>query len=170
MGTRRLPNAVQTSINEINNDVDLLGTLLNPVVAKGEAGIDISEAVYTGFISILTITPEADKPLLDLQIDLAYNKAATGVSAVATNNDTLDVQVLAKVDDSNYARVAVGSQVTLTATVTPLITGERFKIGIADGVINVLIKLSAERADALIPYKVTYRSKGTPTITPVVIA
>jgi hypothetical protein len=152
--------------SRLKNIVDT-AEYLEPKVSTGTADIDISAAVYTGFITLLTITPATGETLQDLQIDLAYNKATTGVSAVATNSDTLDVQVIAKADDTNHSRIAAGSQVTLTGSATPIITGERFKLGAVDGVVEVQVKLSAERADAEIPYKVTYRSLEEATITAV---
>lgn len=142
-------------------------TYLNPRFETGTADIDISAAVYTGFITLLTIAPATGAELQDLTIDLAWNKATTGVSAVATNNDTLDVQCVAMADDATNSRIAVGSQVTLTGSATPVITGERFQLGNTNGAVAVQVKLSAERADAEIPYKVSYRSSSPATITPV---
>lgn len=157
---RRLPSTITSRINSGYN-------LLNATIAKGTADIDISAAVYTAYVTLLTITPEALNPMYDLQIDLAYNKATTGVSAVATNADTLNVQVFGMADDATESRLISGSAVTLTGDVSPLLTGERFLVGTIDGAVTVKVKLSAERADAEIPYKVTYRSAGTPTITAV---
>jgi hypothetical protein len=166
--TRRLPGAYVTALNNASAEADFT---MNPVIATGTADIDISASVYTGYITLLTIEPEsAALPLFDLQVDLAYNLATSGVSAVATNNDTLDVQVVAKADDTNYSRIAVGTQCVLTGSASPIVSGERFKLGVCDGIVAVQVKLSAERADAEIPYKVTYRSEGTATITPVAAA
>jgi len=141
--------------------------LLTPKVSSGVADIDISAADYTGYITLLTITPASGSVLQDLVVDLAYNKATTGVSAVATNNDTLDVAVYAKADDSVESLIAQGSQVTLTGDASPVISGERFQLGTVNGAVTVKVKLSAERDDAEIPYKVSYRSLEEATITPV---
>jgi len=150
------------------NRTQILADVTNPAVLSGDADIDISEAVYTGYITLLTVTPVAACD--DLVIDLAYNKASTGVSAVATNNDTLDVIVLAETDGTNSTAMIINStQVTLTGTATPIITGQRFKVGMVDAgnTITVKVKISAERADAEIPYKVHYRSASAPTVTAV---
>lgn len=141
--------------------------LLNPRFVTGIADIDISEYVYTSYVTLLTITPATGGELIDLQIDLAYNKATTGVSAVATNNDTLDVQVWASADDSTPSCILTSPQVTLTGSTTPLITGNRFDVGDVNGSVIVKVKLSAERADAEIPYKISYKSKSPATITAV---
>lgn len=154
------------SRNHLKKVVDA-NELLIPKVSNGVADIDISAAVYTGFITLLTVTPATGDVLQDLTIDLGWNKATTGVSAVATNADTLDVEAYAKADDSVEARIAVGSQVTLTGTAAPVISGERFKLGTVNGAVTIKVKLSAERADAEIPYKVSYRALETATITAV---
>ena len=146
---------------------DVLDTIR---VSTGTADIDISAAVYTGYITLLTLTPATSDKLYDVQIDLAYNKATTGVSAVATNADTLDVQVHGMADDATASCIVAGSQVTLTGSVTPLITGQRFFVGDINGEITVKVKLSAERADAEIPYKVSYKSLLPATITAVAAA
>jgi len=141
--------------------------LLTPVVSKGTADIDISAGVYTGWVTLLTVTPAADAPIVDLQIDLAYNLATTGVSAVATAADTLDVAVFAMADDTNESMILTTTQKVLSGSASPVVSGDRLKIGMIDGAITVKVKLSAERADAEIPYKVTYRSTEAPTITAV---
>jgi hypothetical protein len=133
---------------------------------SGTADIDISESDYTGYITLLTVSP-VNEPLEDLVIDLAYNKATTGVSDVATNADTLDVAIFAETDGTNSTAMIINStQVTLTGDVSPVITGQRFKVGLVDAgnTITVKVKLSAERADAEIPYKVHYKSPEAPTV------
>lgn len=159
-------------IDVVDGIADNLILYAAPVTVTGEADIDISEADYTGFVTLLTITPDTSKPLADLVIDLDYNKATTGVDTVATASDTLDVYVYTKVDGTN-ARVALkGSQKTLTGAGTLVDSGERFNVGavsVAQTVI-VKVKLNAERGDAEIPYSITYRALGAPTVTPVAAA
>lgn len=142
-------------------------TVLTPRVSTGTADIDISAAVYTGFVTLLTVTPASGDVLQDLTIDLAYNKATTGVSAVATNADTLDVAAFAMADDATESQIASVTQRVLTGSATPTVTGDRLQLGPINGAVTVKVKLSAERADAEIPYKVTYRSLSAATITPV---
>lgn len=142
-------------------------TVLTPRVSTGTADIDISAAVYTGFITLLTITPASGDVLQDVTVDLAYNKATTGVSAVATNADTLDVAAFAKADDVTESQIASVTQRVLTGSATPAVSGDRLRLGTINGAVTIKVKLSAERADAEIPYKVSYRSLLAATITPV---
>jgi hypothetical protein len=138
--------------------------------SAGTADIDISAAVYTDYITLLTITPASGECILDLAIDLDYNKATTGFDTVATAGDTLDVAVLGKADGTNWRTLMNGTQITANGdgSLTDAESGERFNVGpvAAAGAVVVRVKLSAERADAEIPYRVTYRG-AAPTITPV---
>lgn len=70
-------------------------------------------------------------------------------------------------DDTTASCILTSTQVVLTGDATPLITGTRFKVGTVNGVVTVKVKLSAERADAEIPYKVSYCSTSPATITAV---
>ena len=138
---------------------------------SGTTDIDISAGVYTGFVDILTIAPGAE--LQDLVVELDFDKATTGVNEVATASDTLDCAVYKAVDGTNYVGVQCIPQVTLSGTAGTIsggtIGGYRFNIGYvdADSTIKVKVKLSAERADAEIPYKIYYQSLTAPTVTAV---
>ena len=141
-------------------------------VITGVTDVDISAAVYTGYIAILTIEPAAGEDLKDLIIDLDFDKATSGVNEVATNNDTLDCCVQIKADGTNYVGVDAMTQKTLTGTAGSIangLGGHRFKIGALDSTsaVKVLVKLSAERADAEIPYRITYVGRLAPTVTAV---
>ena len=144
---------------------------LEPDVSSGTTDVDISEADYTGFIAVLTVTPPSGG-LSDLVIDLDFDKATSGVNEVATNADTLDCQLQLSVDGTNYVGVENMTQITLTGTKGTIangVGGHRFKVGAVDedALIKVLVKLNAERADAEIPYRVTYRGLAAPTVTAV---
>lgn len=144
-------------------------------VLTGTTDIDISEAVYTGFIDILTIVPATGEDLKDVYIELDFDKATTGVNEVATNSDTLDCNLYTKVDGTNYVCVESMTQITLTGTAGTIATGKgghRFKVGAVDSTsaIKVKVKLSAERADAEIPYRITYIGRLAPTVTAVAAA
>ena len=145
---------------------------LEPVESAGEADIDISEAVYTGFTTLLTITPATGEPLVDLAIDLDWNKDTTGWDNVSTGADTLNIAVLSKVDGTNWRHLMSGTQVTANGngTLDSSESGERFNVGMigVTGEVRVEVQLSAERGDAEIPYRVTYRGTA-PTITAVAI-
>lgn len=141
-------------------------------VLTGTTDIDISAADYTGFIDILTIVPATGEDLKDIVIDLDFDKATTGVNEVATNADTLDCNLYAKVDGTNYVGIESMTQITLTGTAGSIATGKgghRFKVGLLDSAsgLKVKVKLSAERADAEIPYRITYVGKEAPTVTAV---
>lgn len=138
-------------------------------VITGTTDIDISAAVYTGMIDILTIVPQAGESLKDLMIDLDFDKATTGVNEVATNEDTLDCALYIAVDGTNYCGVEAMTQKTLTGTAGIEGGGHRFKVGTLDSTskIKIKVKLSAERADAEIPYRITYLGRKAPTVTAV---
>jgi len=146
---------------------------LMPVEVTGTTDVDISEADYTTYITILTIVPATGQSLIDLVIDLDYNKASTGLDTVATAADTIDVSVVTKVDGTNWRHVMSGTQVTANGdgSLENNEDGERFKVGMVgiNGEIIVRIKLSIERDDAEIPYRVIYRG-AAPTITAVAAA
>ncbi len=173
--TDALPNAgalsslsTAAAVATIDGIIDNLLILLTQTVSKGVADVDISAADYAAdYVTLLTITPAVGKPVEDLQIDLAYNKAATGISVVATAADTLDVAVFAMADDAVESMIMTTTQKVLSGNASPVVSGERLKIGTIDGAITVKVKLSAERADAEIPYKVSYKALEAPTITPV---
>lgn len=137
----------------------------------GETDIDISAAVYTNFITLLTITAGTGG-INDLVIDLDWDKATTGVNEIATNSDTLDCQLQFSPDGTNFVGAEKMTQVTLTGTAGSIADGKnghRFKVGslYTAGVVKVVVKLNAERDDCEIPYRVTYSALNAPTITAV---
>lgn len=136
--------------------------------AAGEADIDISEAVYTGYITLLTIAPAAGEPLVDCWLHLDWNKTTTGAHAVGTAGDTLDAIVMMKVDDTNLRHAQAFTQVTISDTPSEEASGQRLHIGPIGPTETcvVKVKVDTERDDVEIPYRVLYRG-ATPTITPV---
>ena len=142
-----------------------------PIEATGTADIDISAGDYTGFLTLLTITPAAGSSLADVVIDLDWNKATTGFDTVATAADTLDVVCVSKVDGTNWRTIATGTQVTANGdgSLEDHESGQRFKLGMigVNGAVKVMVKISAEHDDVEIPYRVMYRGPAAPTITPV---
>jgi len=150
-------------------------TLLLPVEsAAGEADIDITAADYTGYIALLTIAPAASSPLVDCYIDLDLNLATTGWDTVSTASDTIDICAAVKIDGTNYRGIANATQVTAAGdgSLALNVSGVRLNIGtvgVTEDVV-VYVKLSVERADAAIPYRVFYRAAAAPTITPVAAA
>lgn len=144
---------------------------VEPETTTGTADIDISESDYTGMITLLTITPPSTG-LSDLIIDLDYAKATTGIDTVATANDTLDVAVYGKTDGTNLRQLMSNTQVTLAGDGSVEHNGDRFNVGAVDygDVIVVKVKLSAERDDCEVPYRVTYKGLSAPTISAVAAA
>lgn len=158
------------------NDVSLAevvryiqATQLAVGTATGDTDIDISESDYTGYVTLLTVTAPATG-LLDLRIDIDVNKTTTGLDAVATANDKFDCSVVGQVDGTNYRTLANETQITANGdeSLEDNESGWSFHLGplaAAESII-VKIKLSAERADTELPYRVTYVG-AAPTITPV---
>lgn len=140
-------------------------------VLSGTTDIDISAAVYTALVDVLTIAPNAE--LQDLVIDLDFDKATSGVNEVATANDTLNCAVFIAVDGTNYVGIKSMPTVTMSGTAGTItagvIGGYRFNLGYipASASIKVRVSVSAERADAEIPYKIYYQSLKAPTVTAV---
>ena len=139
--------------------------------ATGNTDVDISAHDYTDFVTLLTVTAGTGG-INDLAIDLDFDKATTGINEVATNADTLDVQLQISPDSTNFVGTENITQITLTGTAGTIATGvngHRFNIGSVHtaGVVKVLVKLSAERADAEVPYRVTYSASNAPTVTAV---
>jgi hypothetical protein len=164
--TRKLPNVITDAIYTSNK-------YLKPVTLTGTTDLDISEAVYTGYIAILTV--EAVSEIRDLVLDFDLDKETTGVNDVATNNDTTSLLLQVSIDGTLFTGVEASASYTLTGTFGSIatgVTGKRFIVGsLPTGAkVKVLIKLSAERADAEIPYAVTYTSEDAPTVTAVAAA
>ena len=136
--------------------------------ATGDTDIDVSAYVYTGYINILTVTAPATG-LLDCTIDIDFNKATTGWDAVATASDTLNCVVVKAVDGTNYRSTQIASaQITANGngTLDASESGKSFRVGpMQSGAsVQVMIKISTERGDCELPYRVT--SVGAaPTIT-----
>jgi len=144
---------------------------LKPAVLTGECDIDISEAVYTGFIECLAVSMPAGG-LTDLVIDLDFDQETTGVNDVATNADTMQCICKVAPDGAVYTGIETTGAITLTGTFGSIATGvsgHRFKLGLMDedALVKIFVLVSAERADAAIPYRITYTGLAAPTVTAV---
>lgn len=136
--------------------------------STGDADIDVSAADYTGYVNILTVTAPASG-LLDCTIDLDFDKDTSGWNAVATNGDILNCVVVKEVDGTNYRSTQLASaQITAAAALTSANSGVSFKIGAMQSAasVQVHVKISIERGDCEIPYRVTSIG-AAPTITAV---
>jgi len=140
--------------------------------ANGETDVDISEADYTDFVTILTIVPAAGG-LRDLHIYLDYNKDTTGLDTIATAADVIDSAVVTKIDGTNLRHVMNGAQVTANGdgSLDSSESGQHFYVGSVSVAqeLQVQIRVDTERDDAEIPYRVTYHG-AAPTITEVAAA
>lgn len=148
--------------------------LSNVNTSIGEADVDISEAVYTGYITLMTITPAAGQSIRALSIELDYNKASTGYDNVATAADVMDIAIVSKVDDTNFRQSMNGTQITANGngSLEASEDGERFNVGVVSigGEVRVMIKVDVERDDFEVPYRVTWVGGATSlTITAVAI-
>ena len=148
---------------------ETLYNLLKPRVLSGEADIDVSAAVYTAYVELLRIEPVT--AIRDLVIDLDFNKATTGWDAVSTASDTLDVAVFVKIDGTNYRYIEGATQLVAVGGAAHTTAGRRFKLNAIDVTedISIRVKLSAERGDIEIPYRINYSSETAPVITAVAI-
>ena len=138
--------------------------------ATGDADIDIDAGVYTNYTNLMTVTAPATG-LMDCTIDLDFNKTTTGWDTIATAGDTIDVIVVKQVDGTNYrATQQASAQITATGAGTLAVeaSGITFRIGPlqANCSVQIHVKLSAERNDCELPYRVTSIG-AAPTITPV---
>lgn len=136
----------------------------------GEADIDVSEADYTSFQALITITPNATSPMEDVEIYFDLAKATTGFVAGHTT-ETIQFAVARKIDGTNWRRDIDSSTTARAANVSGL-QGQRVYIGHIgpDEEARVEVVLSAENAvDVELPYALYYRGNGVngPTITPV---
>ena len=165
-GGANLATATQTQVDGIEADV-AIGE------ATGDTDIDISEADYTDYINIMTVTAPATG-LANCRIDLDFNKATTGWDIISTAGDTLNAVAVVQVDGTNYRSTQKASaQITANgdASLDASESGKSFDIGPMgpNASIQIHVKLSIERDDVEIPYRVSYVG-AAPTVTPVAAA
>lgn len=160
------------------NDVSLYAVasaiynLSAPVIATGEADIDIDQADYTNYQNLIDIAPAAGAPLEDAEIVFDLDKAVTGFAAQHAAQ-TIQFAVARKVDGTNWrieaGGEAGGESTALSGTLSAL-RAIRLKlghVGITEDV-RVYVKLSAENAvDVELPYALSYKALAAPTVTPV---
>ena len=143
---------------------------LNVGEITGDADVDVSAAVYTGYINILTVTAPASG-LLNCRIDIDFNKATTGWDNVATAGDVLDCLAVVQTDGTNYRGTQLASaQITANGdgSLTADESGVSFILGpmAPNASVQIHVKMDTERGDCELPYRVTYVG-AAPTVTPV---
>lgn len=139
-------------------------------VLTGEADIDVSEAVYTAYVALLTIAPATGSPLEDCVVVIDLDKDTTGFADAYTTG-TIRFIVQRKIDGTNWR----GDFTTQTAA----LAGDnadglsyQFNIGPV-GVtqqVRIAVLLSAEGTDVEFPYAVYFKASKTPTVTAVAAA
>ena len=138
----------------------------------GDADIDISEAVYTGYINILTVIAPATG-LASCRIDIDANKEITGWDTISTAADTIDIVLVGQFDGTNYRTIENATQIAANGdgSLENNESGVSFNIGPLgpNESLQIHVKLSAERDDVELPYRVTYVG-AAPTVTPVAAA
>ena len=121
----------------------------------GDADVDIDQAVYTGFINILTITAPATG-LVNCRIDIDFNKGTSGWDTIATAGDVLDCLAVVQADGTNYRGTQMASdQITANGdgSLTADESGVSFLIGPMgpNGFVQIHVKMDTERADCEFP-------------------
>lgn len=137
-------------------------------VHSGSSDVDVSAAVYTGYVTLLTIAPESNQALYDAQItlDLDFGDSSNGFAGGYTS-ETIQfavarkVQGLWRIDDELETATVAGSN-----------AGDRcvtLKIGMVgpEESLRIYVRLSAEQGDITVPYVLYYRSGGSVTVTEV---
>lgn len=139
-----------------------------PVTVTGVTDIDDSVQTETTPYNILTIAPAAGFPLTDVSVVIDLAKATTGFAAVESSA-TIQLAIARKVDGTNWRREAY-NEAALSGT-NAASRCQRLNIG--DVGVNEQVAIFAVfsadvSADMELPYAVTYKGAGAPTITPVV--
>lgn len=137
-------------------------------VTTGTADVDSADAVWTGFIPIITCTPTPAEGMTDVVVVIDLAKTTSGWATTATS-ETITFAVQRAVDGTNYrsdagpidASTAISGTNSagrsITLHVGPVGPGEAFKIA---------AKLSAEVVtDTDLPYVVYYRAPNRATFT-----
>lgn len=135
-------------------------------IVTGEADIDVSAADYTGYQALLTIAPQAGRPIHDVEIVFDLAKADTGFAAGHTT-ETITFAVQRKVDGSNW-RTDFESQTTAVSGTNAASGAKRLDLGTVtpNEQARVVVKLSAENAvDVELPFVISYRGEEA-TVTP----
>jgi hypothetical protein len=133
----------------------------------GEAGVDVSAAVYTGYIELFSIVVPDGKAHQDVQIYLDLAKATTGFEAVNTD-ETVQFCLQSKVDGTNARNLVGGSfESTAISGTNAASRGQVLMVGtLKAGTHKVMVKLSAETGgDCVIPFEVVSRGDSDLTCT-----
>lgn len=139
-------------------------------VLTGEADVDVSEAVYTDYQALLTITPAAGLPIKGVVVSLDLDKAATGFATLYTT-ETIQFAIARKVDGSAWRW---DSETETTPVAGDDADGYQVELPVGPvgptEEVRIYVKLSAENAnDIEMPYLINYEG-SEPTVTAVAAA
>lgn len=141
-------------------------------VHADESTMDVSAAVYTGWIPLLTIAPPAGVAMEDVRVVVDLDKVTTGFAdATGWDTETMQLSIARKVDGTNW-RTAHNLIVPSSAIAADDADNLSIEIPIGhvgpnEGV-RIMIKVSAEAAaDAVFPYVAYYKSSSRATFTDV---
>ena len=140
----------------------------------GITDIDISAAVYTAYVLLLTIANPSSRNFIDdCYVCFDLDNAGTGFGAAGGAGSTIQFAVARKVDGTNY-RIGcnTGAGDDETPTMTGAVAAVSRGMGLRVGPIGpnedaqIWVRLSAEVADLELPYFV-YSRGPAPVITEV---
>lgn len=127
------------------------------------AWIDTSAADYTGFQTLVTITPPSGVAMSDVRIVVDLDKATDGLAeSSGWDTETLQLSISRKVDGTNY-RVCHNLITPSTAIAADDADNRSIEIDVGTigpgELLKLVVKVSAEAAgDVELPYLVYYRS------------
>lgn len=139
--------------------------------STGEADIDESEADYTSYQALLTLTPAAGAPLRDVKVVIDLDKVTTGWADRGTT-ETIQFAIARKVDGTNWRRDTNNATTAVVANNADdlAVTLDIGAVGVTEEA-RIEVVLSAEvGADTELPYVVYYAASADPTITAVAAA
>lgn len=136
------------------------------VVSTGTSTCTMSAAVWTNATTVLTIAPQTEHALYNARVVFDLDKATTGFGQVFTSG-TIVFKIARKVDGTNW-RVEDNTKTTAisgTNAASGAISLELGEVG-PDEQVRIMVVLSAETGDFVLPYVVYYRAGARATLTP----
>lgn len=140
-------------------------------VSTGTAYIDTSAAVYTGWVTLITVAPDDAHALEDVKVVVDLDLETTGFAeASGYDTETLQLAIARKVDGTNWRTVhnliTPGTAIAADDSDNLCLELSAGLVGPGEG-LRIMVKLSAEAAaDVALPYVVYYRSGASAVVTP----
>lgn len=154
-----LPALATTSTKRLFDEAELK-------IEHGTATATMTAAVWTNATTVLTIAPEGQHALQDVRAVFDLDKATTGFGTVFSSA-TIKFSIARKVDGTNW-RISKNLDLsTITGTAAAGQSAELVIGEVAPGEdVRVMITLSAETGNFVMPFLVYYRAGARATITP----